>query len=240
MAGWGHLGSFVYAAYYILLFSLLSKSRKIIAAAALIFAGAVFWQINDRRAFRLYVPAFVSGDCCFFTSGGKWYQIGTASDIAGKMVPEYDQFIKYHGIKQIEGCFILTSSVYHTASFKELMEKDLVKKFHLRIGIKRTSDFENLLYDGRGRGLFRDFSAPFEEGDFRFSLPGDALLIEARGRKVVYAFGEKTSPGPCDVFIGDVYEFCGHWVIPQFEEREVIFRLGREARKESLTGGGKF
>jgi len=240
MAGWGHLSVFTYAAYYALIFSFLSKRLRIVAAAFLLFLTAIACQLNSRREFRLCVPAFGSGDCCFFTSSGKWYQIGTASDIAGKMAAEYDQFIKYHGIKEIEGCFILTSSVYHTASFKELMDKNLVKKFHLRIGIKRTADVENLLYDGRGRGLFRDFREPFEEGDFRFSLSGEALLIEAAGRKIVYAFGEDTRPGPCDVFIGDVYEFCKYWLIPQFEDKEVIIRLGRKVLREGLTGGRMF
>ncbi len=246
MAGWGHLSVLTYTAYYALIFSLLSKKKRIIAAAMLFFAAAVICQVKSRRAFRLYVPEFGSGDCCFFTAGGKWYQIGTVSDIAGNMASEYDAFIKYHGIKEIEGCFILSSSIYHIASFKQLMEKNLVKKFYLRIGVKMTNEFEILLYEGRGRNLFRDFNSPFDENGFRFSLSGEALVIERKvrrrmftvagggssPRKIIYAFGEKTAPGHCDVFIGDVYEFCKHWIIPQFEEKELIIRLGREVIKE--------
>jgi|GEM_PF-4511137 len=239
MAGWGHQSALTYIAYYALIFSIFSKKKRIIAAAGLLFAIAVCGQIKSGRAFRFYVPAFGSGDCCFFTSSGKWYQIGVASDIAGNMAPEYDQFIKYHGIKKIEGCFILSSSIYHIGSFKQLMEKDLVRKFYLRIGVRRTNEFENLLYEGRGRGLFRDFSAPLEENGFKLSLSGDALVLSRRVgraqtlRKIIYAFGEKTAPGHCDVFIGDVYEFCEHWIIPQFEDKEVIIRLGRKVIKET-------
>ena len=245
MAGWGHLSVLTYGAYYALIFSILSKRKRIIAAAVLFFAAALVCQIADRRSFRLYVPEFGSGDCCFFTASGKWYQIGTASDIAGNMAAEYDAFIKYHGIKEIEGCFILSSSIYHIASFKQLMEKNLVKKFYLRIGVKMTNEFEILLYEGRGRNLFKDFRAPFDENGFSFSLSGEALVIERevrRGgvfrsgrtlRKIIYAFGEQTAPGHCDVFIGDVYEFCKYWIIPQFEEKEIIIRLGREVIKES-------
>ncbi|MBA3053311.1 ComEC/Rec2 family competence protein [bacterium] len=232
MTGWGHLNILTYGAYYALLFALLSKRKRIMAAAFLFFAAALLWQMNDRGVFRLYVPAFGSGDCCFFTSSGKWYQIGVASDIAGNMAPEYDQFIKYHGIKKIEGCFILSSSIYHIGSFKQLMEKDLVRKFYLRIGVRRTNEFENLLYEGRGRGLFRDLSAPLEENGFKLYLSGEALIIERSPRKIIYAFGEKTAPGHCDVFIGDVYEFCKHWIIPQFEDKEVIIRLGRKVIRE--------
>jgi len=239
MAGWGHMSVLTYGAYYALIFSILSKRKRIIAAAALFFAVAVICQITGRRAFRLYVPEFGSGDCCFFTAAGKWYQIGTASDIAGNMAAEYDAFIKYHGIKEIEGCFILSSSIYHIASFKQLMEKNLVKKFYLRIGVKMTNEFEILLYEGRGRNLFEDFCALFDENGFSFSLSGEALVIERkvrRGgrtpRKIIYAFGEQTAPGHCDVFIGDVYEFCKYWIIPQFEEKELVIRLGREVMKE--------
>ncbi|MEA2082010.1 MAG: hypothetical protein U9O97_04665, partial [Elusimicrobiota bacterium] len=253
MAGWGHLSVLTYGAYYVLIFSILSKRKKIIFAAVLFFVAAGVFQAAARRSFRLYVPEFGSGDCCLFTAAGKWYQIGTISDIAGDMAAGYDAFIKYHGIKEIEGCFILSSSIYHIASFKQLMEKNLVKKFYLRIGVEMTNEFENLLYEGRGRNLFRDFNAPFDENGFSFSLSGEALVIERKAgrdgavasflrrllsgwrqpRKIIYAFGEETAPGPGDVFIGDVYEFCKFWIIPQFEEKEVIIRLGREVIKEN-------
>ncbi|MBA3066840.1 ComEC/Rec2 family competence protein [bacterium] len=248
MAGWGHQSALTYIAYYALIFSIFSKKKRIIAAAGLLFAITVGGQIKSSRAFRFYVPEFGGGDCCFFTAAGKWYQIGTASDIAGNMAGEYDAFIKYHGIKKIEGCFILSSSIYHIASFTQLMEKNIVKKFYLRIGVKMTNEFEMLLYEGRGKNLFRDLDAPFDENGFKFSLSGEALVIErpceirrisrcesreaGPPRKIVYAFGEKTAPGKCDVFVGDVYEYCKYWIIPQFEDKEVIIRLGRKVTKE--------
>jgi len=235
MASIGHFPLYVYLAFYAVLFAIISKKRRFIFSSLGIFAASVFYLAASRMQFKVYVPYFGAGDCVFFTSRGKWFQAGTASDVGGNLPEEYKRFVKYHGIKKIEGCFILSPSIYHLGAFDELLKAGLVKKFYLRVGMPMTNEFEHILYAGGGKNIFRDFKDKVVLGGVTFSLSGEAMKAERNGRTAVYSFGEDTNPGPCDVFIGDVYERCKYWVIPQLEKREVVFTLSGKVKKKTAV-----
>ncbi|MFH1352384.1 MAG: ComEC/Rec2 family competence protein [bacterium] len=231
MVGFGHLAVFLCIAYYLFLSAVVSGRRKFLFVSALVIAGSIFYQMHDRREFRLYIPKFDRGECVFISSSGKWYQIGTASDIEGKLQDGYLRFLKFYGIKEISGCFILSSSIYHLGAFENILSGGFCRNFYYGPDIPRTNEFENILYLSKGKGILKKLEGDFAENGFVFSIAGEALMIRKGDFLASYASGLEILEGDFDVCIGGYCRNCKFCIIPKEEEKGVILRFGKKVKR---------
>jgi len=235
MIGAGHLAVLLCIAYYLFLFSIVMGKRKFFFISLLILLGSAFYHLSASREFRIHVPKFGRGECVFLASGGKWYQIGTASDIEGKLQDGYLRFLKFYGIKEISGCFILSPSIYHLGAFEKILERGLCRNFYYRQDIPRTNEFESILYLSGGEGILKKIKKDFTENGFAFSIKGETLRIKKGNFHVAYVYGSEIQKEDFDVCVGGFCRDCKFCIIPKEEEKEIILRMGRKVKRKKWS-----
>jgi len=232
MLGLGHLAALLCIVYYLFLFSIVMGKRKYILISLLILAGSFFYNLRAGREFSIHVPKFGRGECVFLTAGGKWYQIGTASDIEGELQDGYLRFLKFYGIKEISGCFILSPSIYHLGAFEKILERGLCRNFYYRRDIQRTNEFENILYLSGGKGILKKIERDFAENGFVFSIKGETLRIKKGKFRIAYVYGSEIPEEDIDVCIGNYCRNCKFSIIPKEEWKEIILKMGRKVKEK--------